>query len=311
MNKSFIFKIIGMVVLVRLMSIAVDYVNGIILERQRNHEKVKADIARSSVREQTLIRPVLVVPYVQEHPEMIEVNKTQKIVTRSYAGKVYLLPEGLNLTGGFTNEVKSLGIYKALLFQLGDNISGLFRISKNLGLKFEHDNTSLKIGEDYLSIGISDTRGVAGKPIVNWSGSPITFVQDSKIDGLGSGINAPIKTLISEAHTIAFDFKLNLRGAENFNFTPIAESNIIALNSSWQSPHFYGSFLPDPGTQKIDSNGFSAKWAVSSLSIGFVEPINVYSQSDRATKYGLLFIGLTFAGFFIFEILKRLRTHPA
>ena len=50
---------------------------------------------------------------------------------------------------------------------------------------------------------------------------------------------------------------------------------------------------------------------LESLSVGFVEPINVYSQSDRATKYGLLFIGLTFAGFFIFKILKRLRIHPA
>ena len=51
--------------------------------------------------------------------------------------------------------------------------------------------------------------------------------------------------------------------------------------------------------------------SLESLAIGFVEPINVYSQSDRATKYGLLFIGLTFAGFFIYEILKQLRIHPA
>ena len=50
---------------------------------------------------------------------------------------------------------------------------------------------------------------------------------------------------------------------------------------------------------------------LESLSVGFVEPINAYSQSDRATKYGLLFIGLTFAGFFLFEILKSLRIHPA
>ncbi|MBC7755945.1 MAG: inner membrane CreD family protein, partial [Bdellovibrio sp.] len=331
MNKAFIFKIIGMVALVTVMSIAVSYVNGTIVERQRNQENVKADIARSSAREQTVIGPVLVVPYVQEYPEMIEVNKTQKIVTRSYAGKVYLLPEELRLTGGFTNEVKSLGIYKALLYQLGGHISGQFNIPKNLGLKFEHDNTCLKIGDPYLSVGISDTRGVAGKPIVNWGGSPISFVQGSKIDTLGSGINAPIKILSSDEQTIAFEFKLNLRGTENFNFTPIAENNLIALNSCWQSPHFYGSFLPDAATQKISQDGFSAKWAVSSLSsnnqaalmsmltsggkaenleslsVCFIVPINVYSQSDRATKYGLLFIGLTFAGFFIFEILKRLR----
>ncbi len=50
---------------------------------------------------------------------------------------------------------------------------------------------------------------------------------------------------------------------------------------------------------------------LESLSIDFIEPINVYSQADRATKYGLLFIGLTFAGFFLFEVLKQLRIHPA
>ena len=340
MNKAFIFKIIGMLMLITLMSIAVSYVNGIILERQRNQENVKADIARSSAREQTVIGPVLVVPYVQEYPEVIEVNKIQKTVTRSYQGKAYILPDELTLKGGFTNEVKSLGIYKALMYQLGGSINGQFKIPKNLGLKFEHDNTSLKVGDAYLSIGIADTRGVSGKPIVNWgvntsAAQAIGFEQGSKIDALGSGINAPIKSLTSDAQTITFDFKLNLRGTENFNFTPIAESNTIALNSHWQSPHFYGSFLPDAATQKIDNNGFNAQWAVSSLSsnnqaalmnmltsggktdnleslsVGFVEPSNVYSQSDRATKYGLLFIGLTFAGFFIFEILKHLRIHPA
>lgn len=324
-----------MVMLITLMSMAVSYVNGIILERQRNQESVKTDIARSSAREQTIIGPVLVVPYVQAYPEVIEVNKIQKVVTRNFEGKVYLLPDELSLKGGFTHEVKSLGIYKALIYQLGGSMNGQFKIPKNLGLKFEHDNTALKIGDAYLSVGIADTRGISGKPIINWGGQPISFEQGSKIDALGSGINAPINNLSSDEQTITFDFKLNLRGTESFNFTPIAESNTIALNSRWQSPHFYGSFLPDAATQKIDTNGFSAKWAVSSLSsnnqasvmnllvngiktdgleslsVGFVEPINVYSQSDRATKYGLLFIGLTFAGFFIFEILKRLRIHPA
>ena len=87
--------------LITLMSMAVSYVNGIILERQRNQENVKADIARSSAREQTVIGPVLVVPYVQGYPEVIEVNKIQKVVTRNFEGKVYLLPDELNVKGGF------------------------------------------------------------------------------------------------------------------------------------------------------------------------------------------------------------------
>ena len=42
----------------------------------------------------------------------------------------------------------------------------------------------------------------------------------------------------------------------------------------------------------------------------FVEPVNVYHRSERAVKYGLLFIGLTFGAFFLFETLKRCRMHP-
>ena len=35
-----------------------------------------------------------------------------------------------------------------------------------------------------------------------------------------------------------------------------------------------------------------------------------YLKTDRATKYALLFISLTFAGFFLFDVLKRLSVHP-
>ena len=44
--------------------------------------------------------------------------------------------------------------------------------------------------------------------------------------------------------------------------------------------------------------------------MGLVEPVNSYSQADRASKYGILFVLLTFVGFFMFELLKRLAIHP-
>jgi inner membrane protein len=44
--------------------------------------------------------------------------------------------------------------------------------------------------------------------------------------------------------------------------------------------------------------------------VSLVDPVNVYSQVDRATKYGVLFVLLTFVAFFMFEFLKQLRIHP-
>jgi inner membrane protein len=49
---------------------------------------------------------------------------------------------------------------------------------------------------------------------------------------------------------------------------------------------------------------------VESMNVGFVEPINFYSLSDRASKYGLLFVALTFVGLGLFEVMKQLRVHP-
>ena len=42
----------------------------------------------------------------------------------------------------------------------------------------------------------------------------------------------------------------------------------------------------------------------------FIDPVNPYVLSDRATKYGVLFIVLTFVAVGLFEVLKRLRVHP-
>jgi len=38
--------------------------------------------------------------------------------------------------------------------------------------------------------------------------------------------------------------------------------------------------------------------------------VNIYLQGERAVKYGFLFVGLVFASFFFFEMLKRLPIHP-
>ena len=39
-------------------------------------------------------------------------------------------------------------------------------------------------------------------------------------------------------------------------------------------------------------------------------PIGLYQLTDRATKYAIMFIGLTFVAYFLFEVLGGLRLHP-
>ncbi|WP_422844918.1 cell envelope integrity protein CreD [Acidovorax sp. M2(2025)] len=63
---------------------------------------------------------------------------------------------------------------------------------------------------------------------------------------------------------------------------------------------------PEYGTGSASQGGPCA----DSFSVAFVDPVNPYSLSDRATKYGVLFIALTFVAVGLFELMKKLRVHP-
>ncbi|MEO6172135.1 MAG: cell envelope integrity protein CreD, partial [Arenimonas sp.] len=109
---------------------------------------------------------------------------------------------------------------------------------------------------------------------------------------------------------------------------PIADSNKATIQSTWPHPNFSGDF--SPRNSDINDNGFNANWNISSLSasaqtqyrnkteldqldsfeVNLIDPVNIYSQADRASKYALLFILLTFVGFLMFEIIKQLAIHP-
>jgi inner membrane protein len=50
--------------------------------------------------------------------------------------------------------------------------------------------------------------------------------------------------------------------------------------------------------------------AMDAIGLSLVEPVDLYSKLDRASKYGLLFVLLTFVGFFMFETIRQLPIHP-
>jgi inner membrane protein len=58
------------------------------------------------------------------------------------------------------------------------------------------------------------------------------------------------------------------------------------------------------------ASGKADKGCAETLYISFIDPVNPYALSDRATKYGLLFVVLTFVAVGLFELMHRLRVHP-
>jgi inner membrane protein len=126
---------------------------------------------------------------------------------------------------------------------------------------------------------------------------------------------------------------LPLLGTSEFHVTPVGRDTRVHLKSNWLHPSFSGDFLPVQ--RKLDANGFAAQWATTffstnleetlrrceeqvsctdftprRLGVSFVDPVDQYLKTDRAIKYALLFITLTFAGFFLFDVLRKLPVHP-
>ncbi|OLE69735.1 MAG: hypothetical protein AUI36_04545 [Cyanobacteria bacterium 13_1_40CM_2_61_4] len=128
-------------------------------------------------------------------------------------------------------------------------------------------------------------------------------------------------------------------------FLPVGGVTDVEVSSDWPHPGFVGAILPDE--RGVSGRGFQAHWRLSRFATGiddaiarirdsmsslipitaeggsgapgflntdlgvrFVQPVDVYQQSERAVKYGIPFVFLTFVAFFLFEVLRRMAVHP-
>ncbi|WP_311223443.1 MULTISPECIES: cell envelope integrity protein CreD [unclassified Acidovorax] len=89
-----------------------------------------------------------------------------------------------------------------------------------------------------------------------------------------------------------------------------AQQDVIAgrriCDPGWTDPALQDSEDGD----RTEAATNPARGCTDSFSVAFVDPVNPYSLSDRATKYGVLFIALTFVAVALFELMKKLRVHP-
>ena len=349
MQRSLFFKSIIVFVLMLLIGIPLMMIQSTISERMRYRDEAVRSIAADSVSEQTILGPVLVIPYSEsfEQEEVVD-TLTKRTVLRKYTlqHRHFVYPDQLTLKGNIDTDHRYRGIHKVLVYSGLHVVNGDFVLPSLESLAKDKAVSQITLGTPFVSLGLSDTRGLRNFPSIQWAGKAYEFKQESKLRSFQTGLHAPLAAMDLKApETIKFSLELAVDGIERLSFIPIAKNNMISLKSKWPHPQFGGRFLPSPKERTIDQNGFNANWNISALSsnaqqqffgmengkkevasegvgvaqsipyldtfsVAFIEPINVYSQADRAIKYGMLFIALTFAAFFLFEILKTLPIHP-
>jgi inner membrane protein len=326
MNRpGFLFKGIVVAVLTLLLLIPLSMINGTIKERMFYRQEAVTSVAESFAGPQILAGPVLVVPYV-ETTQVIDKDVYGKPLTRveRNSRQWIFFPATSSLQGTVVPSKRKRGLHEVRVYELQSVLKAHFD-----AVLPDDPNAQRTLGRPYLSFSIADVRGLVGTPILKLDRAPIALEQGIGGHRSGGGLHASLAPVSAGQH-LQMDVELqsNLGGTETLAIAPIGDSNHISLRSRWPHPQFAGRFLPR--SQAISDDGFQAQWDISSLaagtqsqylqgigdtgldtlSLGLVEPVNIYTQADRASKYGILFVLLTFVAFFMFELLKRLAIHP-
>jgi inner membrane protein len=317
---AFKLGVIGIVTIV--ISVALIMINGTITDRQNFRNEAVQSIETSYAGPQSLIGPVLVRPYTETTYTMDDDGPGKKTRVQHDASLYALsFPRGLDLTGQLKPSDRRHGLYSVTVYELDAHLAGTIPITQ------PRSNGTINWGDPYLALSVGDVRGFTGRPTVSVNGTPAAIIQGADtVNNWTPNLHVPLTaaTIASGNLDIAIDLALN--GTQSLSIAPIADSNHIQLTSTWHSSLFDGQFLPR--TRSVSAAGFNATWEVPSLAtsaqlqlqstskqvdmltVSLLNPIDPYKLSDRATKYGILFVLLTFGGFFLFEMLKSLPIHP-
>jgi inner membrane protein len=179
MNRILGFKLGAIALLIVLLLVLLSMIGGLVSERQYQRAEVLQDIARSSSYRQQLTGPILVMPYTKVWLEWETHAKTGEryLEEQKSRGRLYFLPERFVLNGHVATEERARGIYKALLYRSDNQISGAFKLPARLGLG---DELGLyQFDRPFLSVGISDIRGISNDLQLRFNGLNLSFAPGS------------------------------------------------------------------------------------------------------------------------------------
>ncbi|EOE3021196.1 cell envelope integrity protein CreD [Klebsiella pneumoniae] len=323
MLKSPLFwKITTLIGCIVLLSLPLMMVRELINERADYRSEVVDAIEQSTSGSQKLAGPLIAIPITETLTRM----ENQKEVNYQRNWVYYWLPESLAVTGKQTVESRRVGIYSGQVWHNALQIKASFDPLRLAALR----KTNIVLGQPRLVVSVGDARGIGAIHAPEVNGNVLSVEPGLGISGDGAGIHMPMPALAEDNKPLEIAFSLDLNGTGEFSLVPLGRNSELQLTSNWPHPGFLGSFLPTQ--REVSAAGYRAHWQSSwfandmgsyfkddmeipwsrlpAFSADVMSLADQYQLTDRATKYAILLIGLTFMAFFVFESLTRRPLHP-
>ena len=322
MKSPLFWKVSTLLGCILLLLVPLFMVSNLISERENYRNDVENTLRQSTSGPQKLIGPLIAIPMTEIFYKIEDEKKVE--YKKSYMH--FILPESLVVTGNQHVESRSIGIYDGQIWNTDLKIKAQFNTESMKQLKGE----TITTGQPFIVMGVGDARGIGTVSISRINGETLSVEPGAGVYGALSGIHIPLTDNALEAKTFALEVSLNLAGTGSFAVVPVGRNSEMMLNSNWPHPGFMGDYLPVK--HQIGESGFQANWqsswfannmeswfndkespeweAIPAFSVTVATPADQYQLTERAIKYAILLIALTFMAFFVFETLTGLRLHP-
>jgi inner membrane protein len=336
------FKLLLAIVVGFVLTIPLFSVYLLAYDRESQSREAASSITAGWGGPQRMNGPILVIPYRATATETVVQNGQNVTRTNEVIRELTLAPEAIDISTDIRPEVRKRSIYEAVVY--GARVSGKARFAfpPDLG-RTGVQPAQMDLSRAELRFGLSDPRGLGANPHVAVGGRPLRLQPGGGSSGDGRGFFAWVDAAQLPTQPLAVDFAYDFRGNASLSLAPQAGDTHWSVRSSWPHPSFGGGFLPSPRT--VTDKGFEASYRVGNLALGrslvstadagasssppsadvpaaeasdgaqlaqidLIQPVDLYSQVNRATKYGFLFIGFTFLALLMFDVIGGVRVSP-
>ena len=328
-SRSMGLKLFVVCALALAMTVPAFFVDDLVDERTHRASDVVKEISGHVGGQQTFLGPTLAIPYTlppqsaTEHPRH---------------GIYVIFPAQASATLKTNTEERRRSLFKVPVFQADLNFNASFDLS---GVpSAAPQNAELDWSRAEIITGVTDPRGALSDGILTTAGKSITLAPAAVAAtlSLGPEQNQQLKLTLFGAKSaniqpnsqFTVNASMRFSGAQRIAILAYGKTTHLAMQGDWPNPSFDGGFLPV--NRSISSSGFTADWSVpfiargvraesdgfniigleaTALGVSFVELADPYQSVTRSLKYILLFLGLIFLSYFVFEVTTGKRVHPA
>src|ERR1017187_2917498 len=329
-SRSMGVKLIVVCGLAVSMTIPAFFVGGLVEDRTRRAADVVRQISGYAGGEQTFLGPTVAIPY----------SIPPQSAANSSGGDTYLVfPTVGSAVLKTVTEERRRSLFKVPVFQADLRLDAEFDLT---GVPAPApQRAQLDWSRAEIVVGVSDAHGALADAMLTVDGKTAALVPAARVPeiAIGGGQSDRIKlTLFGTNSDVTlkpntrFNVTSSLRfsGAQRLAVLSYGKTTHMSVQGDWPNPGFDGGFLPIRRT--VTRNGFTAEWSVpfiargvraegsggavagleaTGLGTSFIELADPYQSVSRSLKYVLLFIGLLFLSYFVFEVATGKRVHPA